>query len=520
MQAATPQSPASARAPALEPHRALLNQYCAGCHNERLKTAGLLLDKADLARVPENAELWEKVVRRLRAGTMPPQGLPRPDNARVDAFATWLETSIDQAAKANPNPGRALPHRLNRAEYANAVRDLLALDVDPAQLLPSDDESYGFDNIADVLKLSPVLLERYLSAAWNLSRLAVGDPGIQPATATYRVRPDLSQNDHVDGLPLGTQGGIMVRHNFPLDGEYIIKVRLWRTTQDQPRGLEEPHKLEVTLDSARVFLASIGGKEDYDAVVKKFEWQKFDDRLTVRIPVHAGPRQVGVAFLQQSEAENDLALQPFLRSTIDPVDYSGLPHIDRVTISGPFNSTGSGDTPSRRQVFTCRPASASDELPCAKQIVSALARRAFRRQLTANDMETLLGYYQKGRNKGTFDTGIEMAIRAILADPEFVTRFESTPPNAAANVAYRVSDPDLASRLSFFLWSSVPDDELLNLAAQGKLNDPAILQQQVRRMLADPRFGSAGQELRQPVALSAQSSEHHARSAGVPRFRR
>jgi mono/diheme cytochrome c family protein len=465
----------------------LIKTYCVTCHNEKLKTAGLLLDKADLTHPPEGAEVWEKVIRRLRAGTMPPLGMPKPTPAAVNGLVTYLETSIDQAATASPNPGRALAHRLNRAEYTNAIRDLLGLEIDAAQLLPSDDESYGFDNIADVLKLSPVLLERYMSAAWNLSRIAVGDPNIQASTATYRVRPDLSQGGHIPGLPLGTRGGLLAKHTFPVDGDYIFKVRLWRTTQDQVRGLEEPNQVEVTVDGARVFLQTVGMKGDYEEMVKSSGQSQdtIDRRLTFRIPVKAGAHTVAVAFLKRADSLDDHALEPFERTTIDPVTFYGQPHVDRVSITGPFDGKAGGDTLSRRKIFVCHPAKEADEVPCARQILSSLVRRAFRRPANEQDMETLLNFYQKGRNKGNFETGIEMALRDLLADPEFVMRFETEPPSVAANAAYRVNDLELASRLSFFLWSSIPDEQLLTLATQGKLKDPAVLEQQVKRMLTD-----------------------------------
>jgi hypothetical protein len=482
--------------------RTLVNTYCVTCHNEKLKTGGLILDKADVAHPPEGAEVWEKVIRRLRAGTMPPLGMPKPSPAAAGGLVTYLETSIDQAAAAKPNPGRAIAHRLNRAEYTNAVRDLLGLEIDASQLLPSDDESYGFDNIADVLKLSPVLLERYMSAAWNLSRVAVGDPNIQASTATYRVRPDLSQGGHIPGLPLGTRGGLLVKHTFPVDGDYIFKVRLWRTTQDQVRGLEEPNQVEVTVDGARVFLQTVGSKADYEEMVKSSGQSQdtIDRRLTFRVPVKAGAHSVAVAFLKRADSLDDHALEPFERTTIDPVTFFGQPHVDRVSITGPFDGKAGGDTLSRRKIFVCHPASekmarttepggavraGADEVPCAKQILAALVRQAFRRPATEQDMETLLSFYQKGRNKGNFDTGIEMALRDLLADPEFVMRFETEPAATAANAAYRVNDLELASRLSFFLWSSIPDEQLLTLATQGKLKDPAVLEQQVKRMLTD-----------------------------------
>ena len=470
--------------------RALLDKYCVVCHSEKLRTGGLSLQKIDVANVPANAEVWEKAIRKLRAGAMPPQGMPRPDKSAVDGLATYLETSIDHAAALKPNPGRATLHRLNRNEYANAIRDLLALDIDPAPLLPADDESYGFDNIADVLRTSPSLLDRYLSASWNVSRLAVGDPAINADTTTYRARPDLSQDGHIDGMPLGTRGGMLIRHTFPLDADYFIKVRLWRATADVIKGLEEPHRLEVSVDGVRVKVITFGGPADRDLSYENSGTSAvdIDRRLTVRVPVKAGPRIVAATFLEESEAQNDSILEPFLRDNLDPLDFRGLPVVDRVSIDGPVNATGPGDTPSRRRIFVCRPASAAEEVPCAKKILAKLARRAYRRPVSENDLETLLGFYQRGRNEGkSFDSGIEAAIQLILASPEFLFRFEPDPPNLASGAVYRIGDLELASRLSFFLWSTIPDDQLLNLASQGKLKDPAVLEQQVKRMLADSR---------------------------------
>jgi Protein of unknown function (DUF1592)/Protein of unknown function (DUF1588)/Protein of unknown function (DUF1585)/Protein of unknown function (DUF1595)/Protein of unknown function (DUF1587)/Planctomycete cytochrome C len=476
--------------PSVTNERALVDKYCVTCHSDKLKTGGLSLESADMTNIPAGAETWEKVIHKVSLGAMPPQGMPRPDQATLSSFTSWLETSIDHAAATNPNPGRATLHRLNRTEYANAVHDLLALDIDPAPLLPADDESYGFDDIADVLRTSPSLLERYMSASWNLSRLAVGDPSLSADTATYRAKPDLSQNGHMEGLPLGTRGGLAMRHYFPLDGEYVIKVRLWRATADVIKGLEELHQVEISVDGNRVKLATIGGKDEQELSYTNSgkSAAEIDARLTVHVPVKAGPRTVVATFLAEGESQDDNILQPFERANLDPLDFRGLPAVDRVTIQGPLNSTGPGDTPSRRLIFVCRPTGHVDEVPCAKKIISTLARKAYRRPVSDNDLETLLTFYQKGRNEGgTFDSGIEAAIQLILASPEFLFRFEPDPPALAAGAAYHISDLELASRLSFFLWSTGPDDQLLNLATAGKLKDPAVLDSQVKRMLADPK---------------------------------
>jgi mono/diheme cytochrome c family protein len=494
----------------LAAERALLNQYCVTCHNDKLKTGGLSLEKLDLEHAGANAETWEKVVRKLRAGLMPPAGIGRPDRPQLDHFASVIERELDRAAEANLNPGRAPLHRMNRGEYANAIRDLLALEVDPVTLLPADDSSNGFDNIADVLGVSPALLERYVSAAAKISRLAVGDPETSPQAVTYTVKGDLSQTSTVDGLPMGTRGGTVIRHNFPLDGEYLIKVSLAKVSFGQVfGGGAEGQELEVTFNGERVKLYKLGYvpyffmRETPETAAKKpelndprEEWAKMtpDIKLEFRMQVKAGPQTIGVAFLNDTySAIEDLVHRP-MASTKDQYvgiqyGYSTLPHLGRIDITGPYNPTGAGDTPSRRRIFVCRPSSANsvEELPCAKQILSNLARRAFRRQATDSDVDSLLSFYQEGRNKADFDAGIEMALRRILADPEFVFRFEPPPANVRPGSAYRISDVELASRLSFFLWSSIPDDPLLDAAIQGKLHEPAVLAQQTRRMLADPR---------------------------------
>jgi len=481
--------PVSAQ-PDAKSERALLDKYCVTCHNDKLRTGGLSLQRLDLSNVPGDAETWEKVIRKLRVGAMPPPGMPRPDPASRDGLASFLESSIDHVYAANPSPGAASMHRLNRAEYANAVRDLLDLKVDATALLPPDDESDGFDNIADVLKMSPSLMERYLSAAWNISREAVGDKRIAANTAVYRVKPDLSQDQHIEGLPLGTRGGIAVQHTFPLDGEYVIKLRLWRNTFDLMRGMEDPHEIEINLDDARIASLKVGGRPDFlKMTANPGEFgAEVDQKLTVRIPVKAGPHTVSADTVLRSHAIKDDLVKPFLKTTVDGLDITGDPSVDRLTIEGPFEATGVSDTPSRRRIFVCRPANASEELPCARKVLSKLAREAYRRPANDTDLETLLSFYQRRRNSnGSFDAGIESALQFILASPEFLVRFEADPADVAVGGRYRVSDLALASRLSFFLWSSIPDNDLLNLAAQKKLHEPAVLSQQVRRMLADPK---------------------------------
>jgi cytochrome c551/c552 len=468
--------------------RALLDKYCVTCHSQKLKTGGLSLEKLDTAHVADGAETWEKVVRKLHGGTMPPLGMPRPDQAAIDSFASTLETSLDQAAISRPEPGRAGMHRLNRTEYGNAIRDLLAVKIDVGDLLPADDESNGFDNMADVLKVSPSLLEQYLTASRTVASLAVGDRGIGPVSQVYQLPPTLAQGSHIEGLPLGTRGGILIHHNFPLDGEYEFSVFLLRNIVGYMPGLEYPHQFEITVDGVRVFLSHAGGEEDNKMMDTNLglAGNTIDARLRVRVPVKAGSREVGVTFLARNHSESVEPLQPFTRN-LDLQDMNGIPLINRVQVTGPFAATGSGDTPSRRKIFTCHPANESDELPCARKILSTLARRAYRRPVNDSDLEILLSFYQKGRNKGSFDAGIETAMRLILSDPKFLYRTESDSANAGPGTINRISDLELASRLSFFLWSSIPDEELLNTATQNKLHEPAILQAQVRRMLADPK---------------------------------
>jgi hypothetical protein len=451
-----------------------------------------VLDRADLSRLPDNPELWERVVKKLRTGGMPPEGAPRPDRATHDALVGFVESRLDRAAMDRPNPGRPLIHRLNRAEYANAIRDLLALEVNAAALLPPDDSADGFDNIADVLSVSPALLESYLSAAAKISALAVGSPKITASSTTYKVRGDVAQTGHLEGMPLGTRGGVAARHTFPLNGEYVIKVKLVETNLGTIRGLQFENQLEITVDGERVLLAPVGGEKDYlesgenatNAVIS------LNQRLQARVNVRAGQRPVTAGFLQPSASLGPMRMQDFLFSTIVATDHFGYPHVEYMTISGPFNASGAGDTPSRQRVFVCRPASAAQERPCATTIISKLARRAYRRPVTDSDMTALMRFYEEGRkgdSGGSFEAGVEMALRAMLASPKFVFRVERDPAGAAPGSVYTLSDLELASRLSFFIWSSIPDDELLSAAEARRLRDPQTLTRQVRRMLADPK---------------------------------
>ncbi len=485
-QAATPEPPSGA---AFLDARATLDKYCVTCHNARLKTANLLLDRADVASPGASPELWEKVIQKLRTRTMPPAPLRRPDEATYDRTIAFLETSLDRTAASAPDPGRSPVRRLNRTEYANAIRDLLALDVDVASLLPPDDSAYGFDNNADLLGMPPVLLERYLNAAGVISALAVGDPTIGAGSETYRVRQDLSQDRHIEGQPLGTVGGTMVRHLFPLDGEYVLRAQLFRTNTDAARGLEYPHELEMTLDGRRVFLGIVGGDADFRALYQASTQasDRIDARLQAHVHVTAGPHDVGVAFLQKSDVLDTRLLRPFVRSSADTYDFTGLPHVSALTVVGPLKATGVSGTPSRRRIFVCHPSSAADELPCARRILTRLATRAYRGPVDAADLDPLLRFYQTGRRHGSFDAGIQEALERLLAGPRFVFRAESDPAGMAPGTVHRVTDYELASRLSFFLWSSLPDDELLELAGAGTLHEPTVLNAQVRRMLADPK---------------------------------
>ena len=466
----------------------VINKYCTGCHNQRARVAGLVLNTATVASDPAT---WEKVVRKLHMRSMPPAGSPRPDDATYDQTAKWLETRLDQAAAANPNPGQPLLHRLNRTEYANAIHDLLDLNVDTTTLLPLDDSAFGFDNIADVLGVSPVLLERYLSAADRISSLAVGDPEAEPGSDTYRARQDLSQDQHIEGLPLGTVGGLEVEHTFPLDAEYEFRLSLFRNNLEIMRGIERPHQIELSIDDERIFLRPVGGPEDLASMRNPTDGSAaINARFRIRIPVKAGPHKVVATFLQK-RGLGTARLEGFVRSSVDTFEATGRPHLEAITILGPYRPTGAGETPSRKRIFTCRPAAVShetaDEARCARQILEPLARRAYRRPVSDADMRPLLDFFARGRAKRDFESGIQFALRRMLASPDFVFRAETSPDNIKPGTLHPIDPIELASRLSFFLWSSIPDDELIAVAASGRLAKPEVLEQQVRRMLADPR---------------------------------
>jgi len=486
--AAGPQTPGPATAAAAA-ERDVLDRYCVSCHNDRLKTSGLSLEKLDVSKVDSAPDIWEAVARKLQARSMPPQGARRPDEATYRVLEAAIENRLDAAAAARPNPGAPILHRLNRSEYANAIHDLLVLDVDVTSLLPPDDAAYGFDNISDVLGVSPSLQERYLSAAARIAAIAVGDPDITAGSDTFRIRQDLSQDQHIDGLPLGTIGGTSVRYTFPLDGDYVFQVKLYRTNLNIMRGLEYAHEVEFAVDGRRVYAATIGGPDDLASLFDKptDTSDAVDARLRVRVPVTAGPHTVSVAFVEDPPVQKPDRLQPFIRSSIDNFDWAGRPHMQTFTITGPFNATGSGDTPSRRRIFSCSQKGAAAESSCAEKILSSIAHRAYRGPVSAIDQQRIMKIYQEGRRGATFEAGIEAALQRILAAPRFVFRVERDPSNVKPGSAYRLNGIELASRLSFFLWSSIPDDELLGVAEQGRLKDPAVLEAQVRRMLADPR---------------------------------
>ncbi len=444
-----------------------LTRYCTGCHNDRARTAGFSLNPAT---VGQNSSIGEKVVRKLRMRTMPPVGAPRPDEATYARLTTWLETRLDQAAAAHPNPGAPLVHRLNRTEYASAIEDLLGLKVDVTELLPGDDSAFGFDNNAEVLTISPVLLERYLSAADRISALALGDPETEPASQTYRARQDLSQDQHIEGLPFGTVGGMLVEHTFPLDAEYEFRLSLFRNNLEIMRGIERPHQLELSIDNERIFLREVGGADDLAKMRNPTDGSDaIDARFRIRIPVKAGRHKIAATFVQK-RGVGTLRLQPFVRSSVDTFEASGRPHLEAITVLGPYNVSHDGAKPVK-------------DLPS----LEILARRAYRRPVTDADLAPLRDFQDRGIAKRGKDGGMQMAVRRMLASPSFLFRTETSAANLPLGAVHPLDPIDLASRLSFFLWSSIPDDALLNAAQHGDLAKPALLEATVKRMLADPR---------------------------------
>ena len=485
--AAAAQAPAAQSSAPIAP-RALLDTYCVTCHNQRTKTAGLMFDTMDLAKLPEHGDVWEKTVRKLRGGMMPPPGVRRPDQASVDSMVSWLERSLDEAAAAHPNPGRVALHRLNRAEYAAAIEDLLGIKIDPAALLPKDDEAEGFDNVASVLTVSPSFLDQYISAARVVSARAVGNPAARPGSQTYRPTRGSDQSLRVDGLPLGTRGGLLVEHLFPADGDYKFNIPNMAIA-GYVRGMEYKHTLIVTIDGVKVFQNTIGGEDDIKAIDQQQApaVAAINSRfLDIPVKVTAGPHKVGVTFVARTFAEPDEVLHSFRPSAGE----DRIPRIGSLEIQGPFNPTGVSQTPSRARVFVCQPKSASDELPCAKTILSALARKAYRRPITNADLDAPIQFYSAARALGDFDTAIRDALPTILASPKFLYRAERSPAGLAPGSIHAIGDVELASRLSFFLIGRAPDDELLTVAERRTLTTPTVLEAQVRRLLADPRSES------------------------------
>jgi mono/diheme cytochrome c family protein len=453
----TPQSTA-AKPAAVSPQLALMNQYCSGCHNPDDNAGGMDLEKLDFEKVGKDAAVWEHIVRKVRTGMMPPSGQPRPSRAALDAFATEVEARLDKVSASNPNPGYVGLHRLNRTEYANVIRDLLAMDVDVSTLLPADDSNEGFDNIADALGVSPTLIQGYISAAMKISRRAVGDRTLTPTQTTFVAPSGLVQDKLLDGLPLGTRGGMLIHYTFPLDAEYQFSAG-----GGGPGGARGGGGgTDITLDGLPL---TIRGNQ--------------------RISVKAGPHVIGMAVIEGRKAGGiDDAYSDFRVNSQFAVGGG----VSTLVITGPFNSTGAGYTPSRNRIFVCHPATAAEEVPCARKILTTLARRAFRRPLSDDsEVDGLMAFYQQGRKEGDFEVGIQQALARVLVAPRFIFRTEDEPANVKSGAAYRVSDLALASRLSFFLWSSMPDDELLDVASSGKLKDAAVLDQQVRRMLKDPK---------------------------------
>lgn len=476
-------TPAAAR-----PSRALIDGYCVGCHNQRAKVGGLALDTLDPSEPAPHAEVWEEAIRKLRGGLMPPPGAKRPEPALVDAFVASMEQTLDRAALANPNPGRVALHRLNRTEYANAIEDLLGLRVDATAMLPKDDEAEGFDNVASVLSVSPSFLDQYISAARLVTARALGNPSARATSASYRPARGADQAVRVDGLPLGTRGGLVAEHLFPADGDYKININ-GLAAAGYVRGMEYRHTLVVLLDGVKVFEGAIGGEEDLRAIDQQqaSAVAAINGRFQgIPLRVTAGPHRLGVTFVARTFAESDEVLHSFRPGAGE----ERIPKVGSVDIQGPFTATGLSETPSRQRVLVCRPATPADELPCATRILSTLARRAFRRPLTDQDLAAPLTFYRTARALGDFESGIREAIPAILASPKFLYRAERTPAGAAPGSVSRVTGPDLASRLSYFLVGRSPDDELLRLAEVGRLAEPAVLEAQVRRLLADPRAKS------------------------------
>ena len=487
-QAETPAKPADAQVQAVKDHWGMLGDYCEKCHNFTKWTGGIAFDTMVPSEVPSNAKTWEKVLHRLRGHLMPPPGNPQPDGATSAAFISAIQTYIDDAAQGHIDPGTVGPHRLNRTEYVNAIKDILGLDVDPESVLPKEVESEGFTNIAAALTISPSFIDQFLTDSDVLTTLAVGDPHAKSDRVVFKVPDSASQTRHIDGLPFGTRGGLVRKYDFPADGDYQFNIEglsgptyMW--------GLNYPSTVVLLLDGKEIFRGKLGGEKDLktadeglqDAIVKinkRFE--------NIHRHVSAGPHEVGVTFIERSRAESDETLHPFIPDAGMP----WLSRVDRLEILGPYNPTGVSETPSRKKIFVCYPKTADEELPCARKILKTVARKAFRRDVTDDDLVHAMALYKDGRSKGTFDNGIQQGLMAILSSPKFLFRTITPPKGAAPGTIFRLDDWELASRLSFFLWSRPPDAELLNLAQAHKLHEPDVLLAQTKRMLADPRAQS------------------------------
>jgi uncharacterized protein DUF1592/uncharacterized protein DUF1588/uncharacterized protein DUF1587/uncharacterized protein DUF1585/uncharacterized protein DUF1595 len=493
--APAPIQPQASRAADAAKYRTWLNQNCVGCHSTRVKQPPdnpVNLESASIGDLLANAATWERVLRKLAVRAMPPQGSRHPSEPEYVGFSTWLSTSLDRAWAGKATPGRFVVHRLNRTEYGNAIRDLLALDINVGELLPSDGADYGFDNIASALKTSPLLLERYLTAAQRVSLLAVGDTTVPPGNTEYPISREFTQSGYIEGLPLGTRGGIVIKHVFPADGEYKLSGRLVRGVEEGYAGVEGndlPHTFVVTVDGAEVYSTQIGGIKDNEVQVRDMNEARaiIDARMAGKVRVTAGEHEVGYTWRERPSERQDV-WQPARRDTQEVHLITGLPRLKAVMVEGPYKVTGISPTPSREKIFTCRPASAAEDTACATRIVTNLARRAYRRPATPSDVEAPMKFYRQAReNGGNFDSGIRSALARILASPSFLYRIERDPSTLRAGAAHSVSDVELASRLSFFLWSSIPDEKLLNAAVAGTLRAPGALEAQVRRMVADER---------------------------------
>jgi mono/diheme cytochrome c family protein len=492
------------------PHATFVKRYCITCHNDRLRVAELSLQDTGAKPLADDATRWEEVVHKLRARQMPPAGVPRPDEAAYRSIVEYLETELDTAAAANPNPGRPTVHRLNRAEYVNAIRDLLAVEIDGATMLPPDDSGYGFDNIGDVLSVTPMLLERYLAAAARITRLALGDPSLKPGTVSFSLPEALRQDERMnEQMPLGTRGGMAVRHHFPLDAEYVVQVKLQRNRGGNIIGINRKKQVEVRLDGARLKLFEVGGggkpaaenapryglppepgaasqqpanpTNPADQGVETYE-STADKDLEVRFPARSGTHEITVAFLKDTVRPEGVMDRAY-----DRAFFEGL---GSITILGPYDASGPGESESRKRVFVCLPSGPSEEDGCARRILSAFARRAFRRPVASQEVTALMVPYQEKKKSNGFEFAVRFAIQRILVSPEFLFRIERDPAGIAPGTPYQLSDVELASRLSFFLWSSIPDEELLSLAEAGRLRQLGVLDAQIRRMIADKRSSS------------------------------